>query len=58
MHGAYSTGPTTKEGLEKLASLRKIHGKETRSIRKKRSDLKAKLLSAIAIGETLGMFNK
>ena len=58
MHGAYSTGPTTREGLEKLAHLKTVHGKETRSIRKKRSTLKTKLLSAIAIGEALGMFNK
>lgn len=35
-HGGRSSGPRTKEGKEKIAKVKTIHGKETREIRRQR----------------------
>ena len=38
-HGGLSTGPKTKEGLAKIAALKTIHGRETRTLRALRSQI-------------------
>lgn len=43
MHGGKSTGPRTAEGRQRCADARTVHGNETRTIRKLRSEKLAEL---------------
>ncbi len=42
-HGGLSTGPRTSEGLERLAARMRVHGRETRAIRRWRSQISYQL---------------
>ena len=42
-HGGLSTGPRTKEGLERLAASKTVHGRETRALRALRSKISHEL---------------
>ena len=42
-HGGKSTGPVTFHGKQRCAEAKTIHGRETRSIRKKRSQKLAEM---------------
>ena len=42
-HGGKSTGPVTRNGKQRCAVAKTIHGRETRSIRNKRSQKLAEL---------------
>ena len=55
MHGGKSTGPRTKEGRKRCAEARTIHGKETRKIRQRRSELSRELYELELVGRKLGL---
>ena len=38
-HGGLSTGPRTKEGLQRLAAAKTVHGREARALRALRSQI-------------------
>jgi hypothetical protein len=42
-HGGLSTGPRTPEGLERLAASKRVHGRETRALRFRRSQISYEL---------------
>lgn len=42
-HGGLSTGPRTQAGLQRLANSKRVHGRETRSLRFQRSQLSHQL---------------
>lgn len=42
-HGGLSTGPRTEDGLERLAASKRVHGRETRAIRRWRSQISYQL---------------
>jgi len=42
-HGGLSTGPRTAEGKARVAAAKTVHGRETRAIRKLRSQISAEL---------------
>ena len=42
-HGGLSTGPRTADGLERLAASKLVHGRETRAIRRWRSQISYQL---------------
>lgn len=54
-HGGKSTGPKTKEGRQRCAQARTIHGQETGSIRKERSLASARLAVLESVGFALRM---
>jgi hypothetical protein len=41
VHGGFSTGPRTQEGLERCAQVKTVHGKDTRQDRKRERDTAA-----------------
>ncbi len=57
MHGA-GGGPTTKEGIERIATAQLVHGRDTRAIRRMRQTNRAKLLHLIEMGRSIGLFKK
>jgi hypothetical protein len=54
-HGGKSTGPRTPEGKARIAAAHHVHGRETRSIRKERSEGLARLAELETLGRVLGM---
>jgi hypothetical protein len=42
-HGGLSTGPRTVDGLERLAASKRVHGRETRALRRWRSQISYQL---------------
>lgn len=58
VHGGASTGPRTEGGRARCASVRTIHGNETRTEREIRSEKARELRHLIEIGNELGLFAK
>lgn len=56
-HGGKSTGPRTPEGKARIAAAHLVHGRETRSIRKERSEGLARLAELETLGRVLGMIS-
>jgi hypothetical protein len=56
-HGGKSTGPRTPEGKARIAAAHQVHGRETRSIRKERSEGLARLAELETLGRVLGMIS-
>ncbi len=54
-HGGKSTGPKTREGRQRCAQARTIHGRETGSIRVERSLASARLAVLESVGFSLEM---
>ena len=55
MHGAHG-GPSTQEGVDRIAMANTLHGRETRAKRLTRQEIRVRLNTAIAVGKKLGMF--
>jgi len=55
IHGGKSTGPKTEEGRKRCAEAKTVHGKETRQIRQKRSELSRELYLLEMLGRKLGL---
>ena len=53
-HGGRSTGPKTEAGRQRCAEAKTIHGRETRSARRVRSEKIAELQMLEQMGRTLG----
>ena len=56
-HGGASTGPRTEAGRQRCAEAKKVHGRETRSIRAERSQAIARLQALEALGHALGIIH-
>jgi hypothetical protein len=56
-HGGLSTGAKTKEGLQRCAEAKTIHGRETREIRAERSRKSAELHQLVNLGNAIGLFS-
>jgi hypothetical protein len=54
-HGGRSSTYRTPEGKARVAAAHLVHGRETRSIRKERSEGLARLAALEELGRTLGM---
>jgi len=54
-HGGRSTGPTTESGRQRCAKAKTIHGRETRQIRKERSEGLARLFELETLGRKIGL---
>jgi len=54
-HGGKSTGPRTREGRQRIASTRTIHGGETRAKRRERSASDARMRNFEDLIHVLGM---
>ena len=55
-HGGMSTGPRTKEGIQRIREAHLKHGNDTKEARADRSAMSAKLLYLRDIGDHIGMF--
>jgi hypothetical protein len=55
MHGAHG-GPKTLAGVQRIAEAQLVHGLETRQLRLTRQDIRARLIFAVSLGKTIGMF--
>jgi hypothetical protein len=55
-HGGMSTGPRTKEGIQRIREAHLKHGNDTKEARAERSAMSAKLLYLRDIGDHIGMF--
>ena len=55
IHGGKSTGPRTEEGKKRCSVAKTIHGKETRKIRQRRSELSRDLYELEIVGRKLGL---
>ena len=55
MHGAHG-GPKTIAGVQRIAAAQLVHGRETRQLRLTREDIRDRLMFAVRLGETIGMF--
>jgi len=53
-HG-HGGGPKTPEGRQRCAEAKTIHGKETRAIRQRRSELSRELYELEVVGRELGL---
>ena len=56
-HGGASTGPKTEAGRQRCAEAKKVHGRETRSIRAERSQAIAQLQALESLGHALGIMH-
>jgi hypothetical protein len=56
MHGARG-GPSTQEGVDRIAMANTLHGRETRAKRLTRQEIRLRLNTAIAVGKKMGMFD-
>ena len=56
-HGGASTGPKTEAGRQRCADTKKVHGRETRSIRAKRSEAIARIQALEVLGYALGIIH-
>ena len=56
MHGARG-GPRTQEGVDRIAMANTLHGRETRAKRLTRQEIRVRLITTIAVGKKLGMFD-
>ena len=54
-HGGRSTGPKTEAGRQRSAEVKTVHGRETRQIRKDRSDGLARLAFLEVLGRKIGL---
>ena len=54
-HGGLSTGPKTKEGRARCAAAKTVHGRETRAIRRVRSEKMAELYELELLARKIGM---
>ncbi len=54
-HGSGSTGARSPEGKARIAAAHLVHGRETRSIRKERSEGLGRLAELETLGRVLGM---
>jgi len=57
IHGGLSTGPKTKQGRQRCAEAKTIHGEETRAKRAERSCKSAELHQLVDLGNAIGLFN-
>jgi hypothetical protein len=55
-HGGMSTGPRTKEGIQRIREAHLKHGNDTKEARAERSAMSTKLLYLRDIGDHIGMF--
>ena len=55
VHGGRSQGPLTKEGRKRCAAAKRIHGRETRQIRKLRRQKLAELKILERLARRIGM---
>ena len=55
-HGGLSTGPKTKQGRQRCAEAKTVHGKDTRAKRAQNAVSTTKLLLLRDLGVKLGMF--
>ena len=55
-HGGMSTGPRTKEGIQRIREAHLKHGNDTKEARAEHSAMSAKLLYLRDIGDHIGMF--
>jgi hypothetical protein len=54
-HGGLSTGPRTEAGRQRCAQAKTVRGRETRAIRKARSQALAHLAELESLGRALGL---
>ena len=54
-HGGLSTGPRTEAGRQRCAEGKRVHGRETREVRKARSQALAHLADLEALGRAVGL---
>jgi len=54
-HGGLSTGPKTPEGRARIAAAKTEHGRETRSIRRQRSNDLLELSMLETLGRAIGL---
>ena len=55
-HGGYSSGPRTKEGIQRIREAHLKHGEATKEARQERSSKSTMFLYLRDIGDHLGMF--
>jgi hypothetical protein len=56
-HGGASTGPKTREGRQRCAETKTVHGNETRKVRSDRAEAMGRLRALEELGHALGIMH-